>query len=258
MNDSLNNPFWTAIACLVLIFLIAPVLVNIPISLTDTPYLALPKEGFSLTHYESLIRDRTWFQTALNSLFVASMTSIIATVLGTLCAFACWQLGGRIATVLRFVILTPLIVPTIVGALGFRRILVDLGLIDTFLGVILVYVVISLPFVFICVTSSLTLFDMRLLQASRSLGAGNLQSIRRVLIPSIYPGLLAGATLAFVSAWDELVILVFISGRAVLLLPRKMLQGVQGDLNPSLAAASSVLVLLTSLGVLFTLRYRKT
>jgi putative spermidine/putrescine transport system permease protein len=257
MSDDLRSPLWNVVTWLVLVFLALPVLVNFPISLTDNAYLSLPNEGLSLQHYYKLVQDHTWLQTAGRSVIVAASTAVLATIIGGLCAFASWQLSGWVAGAVRTLVLIPLVVPSIVSALGFRRLVVDLGLFDTYPGIILVYVIISVPYVFICVSTSLALFDIKLLHASRSLGANQFQSIRMILVPSIFPGLLAGAVLAFVNAWDELVILLFITGRSVILLPRKMMQGIQEDIDPSLAAAASVLVIMTTIGVLISLRYQK-
>ena len=158
---------------------------------------------------------------------------------------------------IRAIILLPLIIPHIVSALAFRRTLVSFGLFDTFPGTIIADVIMSMPYAFVCVAASLALFDARLLQAARSLGANHFQSMRRVLVPSIMPGLLSGALFSFISAWDELVILLFISSRNVILLPRKMLQGIQDNISPSIAAVASILVMLTAIGVLLASRYRR-
>jgi putative spermidine/putrescine transport system permease protein len=246
------------VAWILLIFLAAPVLVNLPVSLTDRTYLSFPSHGLSLQHYERLIADRVWMQTALNSLFVAAVTSAIATILGGLCAYACWQVTSRLAA--RFIIavvLSPLVIPSIVSALGFRRVLVQMSLFDTYLGVILVHIVTAIPYVFICVSAALRLFDIKYIHAARSLGASQFQAIRRILIPSVFSGLLSGFVLAFIHSWDEVIILLFISGRNVMLLPKRMMQGIQDDIDPTIAAVASVLVVLTTIGVILSMLYNR-
>jgi putative spermidine/putrescine transport system permease protein len=251
-NYALSFATWS-----ILFFIAAPVLVNIPVSLTDKPYLSFPTDGISFAHYQKLVSDASWLQTGLNSFIVAICTSLLATLIGTLCAFSCWQIQNRNwAKALAAVVLFPLVVPSVVSALGFRRILVQTGLYDTFVGITIVHIIVAIPYAFICVSASLRLFDHKYLHAARSLGASQMQAMRWILFPSVMPGMLAGAVLSFINSWDEVVVLLFISARNVVLLPRKMLQGIQDDIDPSLAAASSVFVAVTTIGVILSMVYR--
>lgn len=250
------NPLLWAGAWLILLFLFVPVLITFPVSFTDTSYLSLPTQGVSLRHYQALLADPQWLASAGRSALVASISAVIATLLGGLCAFACWQLTGGLPGLIRGLMLLPLIIPHIVSALAFRRTLVNLGLFDTFAGAILADVIISMPYAFVCVAASLTLFDPKLLQAARSLGASRLLAMRRVLVPSILPGLLSGLLFSFITSWDELVILLFITSRTILL-PRKLLQGIQDYIDPSIAAVASIFVILTAIGVVVAGAYRR-
>lgn len=256
-TDTPRNPLRIAVTVLILFFLFAPVLVTIPMSFSSRNYLSFPTDGLSLRHYQTLLVNMTWAGSAARSAIVALVSAFFATIVGGLAAFACWQMTGRLPGVIRVLILLPLIFPHIVSALAFKRLLAFMGLFDTFAGVILVNVIISMPYVMVSVTASLALFDGRLLQAARSLGASRSQTIWRVLVPSIRPGLIAGAVFAFICAWDELVILLFITSRNVILLPRALLVGIQDNVDPSIAAVASILIAVTTIGVLLASRYRK-
>jgi len=135
--------------------------------------------------------------------------------------------GARrmLAEAVRALMLMPIIVPSIVHALGFYRMWIDLRLLDTFTGVVLVHVVTGFPYVVITVSTALATFDPRLEQAARNLGASMSQTITLVIVPCIMPGILAGAVFAFVHSWDELVVLLFITSRKLYLLPRAIWAG---------------------------------
>ena len=245
-----------AFAWMVLTFLVAPMLVVVPVSLTDTRYLALPEHGLSLQYYANLFGNEVWLSAIGQSLVVAGVSTVAAVVLGTLCAVGCWRIGSRRAEAVRVLMLTPLVVPAIVVALGFYRMWIDLRLLDTFTGVILVNVVTGLPYVVITVSISLANLDPRLEQAARNLGASVGQTVRLVIVPCILPGILSGAIFAFVHAWDELVVLLFITSRRLYLLPRAMWAGINENVDPTIAAVAAVLMLATLGGLLIQRGFR--
>ena len=252
-----ENPIWRVLAWMVLFFLLAPVLVTFPVSVTDNSYLSFPKDGISFQYYNNVLTDPAWIEAAVRSAIVACMAALVATLVAGMCAYACWQLGGRVAALVQGLIMLPMIVPPIVSALGFHRVLVRLGLFDTYPGVILAHTVLVMPFVFICVAASLALFEDKLIHAARSLGASRIQAAWKVLIPSILPGLLSGALFAFITSWDEVVVLLFITSRQVVLLPRELLQGIQDDVDPTIAAVAALLVMATTVGVGVAAVFRK-
>jgi putative spermidine/putrescine transport system permease protein len=131
--------------------------------------------------------------------------------------------------------------------MAFSRLFVPLGLIDSYTGLIMAHTVLSAPLVLITVSASLAGFDPRLEQASRNLGASNWVTMRRVIIPGIKPGILAGAVFAFISSWDEIVVTLFISKFSVYTLPRRMWNGIRENTDPTVAAAAVVLMAITVL-----------
>ena len=228
-----------------LIFLVMPMSVVIPVSLTPHRYLSLPDGEISFRHYLTLFTSEAWLSSILDSAVVAVSASAIAVTCGTLCAIGCWRLANRATNFVRMLMLTPIIVPPIVHALGFYQVWVEIGLIDTYLGVILAHALIGMPFVVITVSTSLANFDVRLEQAARNLGASLSQTVRKVIVPCIMPGVISGGVFAFIMSWDEIVVVLFITSRAVYTLPRKMWDGIQENYDPTIAAVATALILLT-------------
>jgi putative spermidine/putrescine transport system permease protein len=232
-------------AWMVLVFLVAPMVIVAPVSLTPERYLSWPRTGVSFQYYVNLFTNEVWLRAIGQSLWVAVISTALAVVVGTLGAVGCWRVGSRLSEMVRAFMLMPLIVPAIVHALGFYRVWIDLRLLDTFTGVILAHVVTSVPYVLITVSASLANFDPRLEQAARNLGASVAQTVRLVVVPSIRPGILAGAVFAFAHSWDEIVVLLFITSRRLYLLPRAMWDGINEAVDPTIAAVATMLVLLT-------------
>jgi putative spermidine/putrescine transport system permease protein len=240
----------------VICFLLLPIAVVFPVSLTDRRYLSLPAEGLSFAHYANLFHSEAWLSSIGQSFVIACAATAIALVTGTLCAIGCWRISSRLADLVRTAMLVPIIVPTIVYALGLYRLWIDLRLLDTFTGVILAHAVTGIPYVVIIVSTSLAGFELRLEQAARNLGASLSQTLRWVIVPNILPGIVSGAIFAFIHSWDELVIVLFIASRAVFTLPRRIWDGINEHLDPTMAAVATILILLTTSLLLIDLRIR--
>lgn len=243
-----------ASAWAVLIFLLLPCFVTVPVSLTDTDYLALPEHGLSLRYWRNLATSPEWVGGFLQSLGIAACAASLAVCTGTLFAIGCWRLPGRWTGIVRAATLVPMIVPTIVYALGLYRVYARIGLLDSYTGVVLAHAAIGLPYVVITVGATLVNFDPKLEQAARNLGASTLQTLRFVLLPNIRPGILSGAIFSFVVSWDELVIVLFIAGRRVHTLPREIWSGVRESLDPTIAAVATLLIGVTLVALIPTLR----
>lgn len=242
---------------LVICFLVLPITIVFPVSLTDRRYLSLPQDGISFEHYANLLGSREWLTSIGQSFYIGIFSTVIAVAAGTLCAIGCWRLSSRASELVRALMLVPIIVPTIVYALGVYRFWVDFRLLDTYTGVIVVHAVTGIPYVVITVSTALAGFDARLEQAARSLGASTWQTLRRVLLPGILPGLVSGAIFAFIHSWDELVVVLFIASRAVFTLPRRIWDGINEHLDPTMAAVAVILVLLTVVLLTVDLKVRR-
>lgn len=237
------GPVANVLAWSVLLFLLLPITVIFPISLTDQRFLSLPYEGLSLQHYAAFFTSERWLSSTWQSLVIAVVSTILAVVTGTLCAIGCWKLSTRATDLVRAVMLLPIIVPSIVYALGIYRLWIRLDLLDTYTGVILVHGVTGIPYVVITVSTALANFDPRLEQAARGMGASLWQTLAWVILPRIVPGIASGAIFAFIHSWDEAVLILFIASRALFTLPRRMWDGINENLDPVMAVAACVMIM---------------
>ena len=231
----------------IVLFLVLPIAVVVPVSFTPERFLSLPGLHPSLRHYRALVEDPSWAEALRDSLIVAIGSTAVAVALGTAAAVGCWRLSSRLSEFIRVVMLLPIIVPAVVHALGFYRVWAEVGLVDTYTGVIAAHAMKGLPYVLITVSAALADFDQRLEMAARSLGASPARALRSVVLPAARPGILAGAAFAFVTSWDELVVTLFITSRGVVTLPRRIWDGVQDNISPTVAAVATLLILLTAL-----------
>ncbi|WP_426957796.1 ABC transporter permease [Muricoccus radiodurans] len=243
---------WTAA-----IYLVLPITIILPVSLTDRRFLSLPHEGLSLQHYANLIGSPAWTGAIAQSFWIAVASTVVAVVLGTLCAVGCWRLSRRSTEIVRALMLLPIIIPSIAYAIGLYRYFSRLGLLDSFLGVTIAHGVTGIPYVVITVSTALAAFDARLESAARGMGASLSQTLRWVILPRIMPGIVSGAIFAFIHSWDELVIVLFIASRRVFTLPRKIWDGINENLDPAMAAVAVLLVVMTVLLLLLDLTLRR-
>ena len=245
MKTSLAERINLRAAWVLLLFLVAPALIAIPVSLTPKKFLSLPTDSLSLQHFRKLFGSGDWMSSFGQSAVIGIVSAGLATLLGTLCAIGLWRISSRLGEAVRAFLLLPLVVPPIISAMAFYRLFVPLGLIDSYLGLILAHTVLAAPLVLITVSASLAGFDPRLEQASRGMGASGWTTLRRVILPSIRPGVLAGAVFAFIASWDEIVVALFLSKFGVYTLPRRMWNGIRENTDPTVAAAAVVLIAVT-------------
>ncbi len=237
-------------------FLVLPILIVIPVSFTPKRYLSMPAGDWSLRHYEVLISGG-WLSSIGDSLLVAICSALLALAMGTLFAVGHWRLNNGVTRNLRLLLLLPMIVPPIVHAVAFYQAWSILDLLDTYLGLILVHTMKALPFVVLSVTASLVNLDPRLEQASRSLGASSRQTLFYILLPQVRPGMLAGGIFAFITSWDEIIVAIFITSRAVYTLPKRIWDGLFDNVDPAIAALGTIMIIITAIGLLIKDRYEK-
>jgi putative spermidine/putrescine transport system permease protein len=238
------------LAWTVALFLLLPGLVAIPVAFNDSRFIALPTNGLSLRHFETLFTSGGWLASIGDSVGVALASTAIAVSFGTLCAVGLWRVTPWLAGVVAALLLAPMIFPPIVSALAFYRAWVAIGIYDTWIGVVLAHSILAIPYVIITVTTSLSLLDGRLEQAARSLGASPLRTLVDIIIPNIRTGIATAAVFAFIVSWDEIVVTMFVSSRAVYTLPRRMWDGIRENVDPTVAAVAAVLIAITAIGVL--------
>lgn len=232
---------------LVFAFLVLPTLAVIPISLNPSAFLVFPTEGLSLRWYAALFESPAWTQAFRNSLMVAIATTLIATPLGTLAAIGLARMRSRLKPLLIGLFAAPMVVPVIIVAIAFYFLFAPMGLVNSFVGLVLAHTVLAIPFVVVVVHASLQGFDFEVLRAASSLGARPHTVLLRVLAPLIAPGIAAGAVFAFMTSFDETVVALFVAGPDQRTIPLQMFEGVREQISPTITAAATLLVLLSTL-----------
>ncbi len=226
----------------VLLFLIAPILVIMPLSFNAEPYFSYPMPGLSLRWYEDFFTNDRWVLALKTSIIVAAFTTVIATTLGTLAALGLSRANFPARTSIMSVLISPMIVPVIISALGMYFFYTPIGLTNSLPGLTLAHTALATPFVVIVVTATLTGFDHSLARAGASLGADPVRVFRKVILPLILPGVISGALFAFVTSFDEVVVVVFLAGPEQRTLPKQMFSGIREDISPTITAAASMLI----------------
>jgi mannopine transport system permease protein len=232
-------------AVAVLLFLIAPTIVVIVVSLGADPFLKFPPNALSLRWYGEYFADPDWTGPTVFSIVIATLTAVVATVVGTMAALALVRgaLGGR--GVLIAAITAPMIVPHIILAIGLISLFTRVGLKGSLPGFVLAHTVLAAPYVVLTVSAALYRHDVRLDLAAMSLGASRFSAFREVTLPLIAPGVAAGAAFAFITSFDEPVVAFFISGVTQKTLPRKIFEDLDFTLTPTIAAAGTLMTLLS-------------
>lgn len=241
------NPLLRLVSGLVLCFLVLPIAVVIPLSFSSAEYLSFPPPGFSLRWYAHFFADPEWTDALWLSVWVGLVVMFLSVLLGTPAAFALVRGRIRGARLINGFILTPVIVPGIIVAVGVYFFYARIGLVGSPLGLVLAHTCLAVPFVVINVSATLYGFDERLEHAAMSLGASPWVTFRTITLPLIRPGILAGAVFAFITSFDELLVALFVSGSSAVTLPRRMWQQVRFNIEPTIAAVSTLLIVFTTL-----------
>lgn len=226
---------------IVLAFLIAPLLAIIPLSFNSGSYFSYPMAGYSLRWYRKALLNPDWQRAFLNSLGIGAMATLIATVLGTLAALGLSRSSFPWRSVVMPLLISPMIIPVVVVAVGFYMVFAPLGLTDSYAGVVLAHAALGTPFVVITVTASLLSFDRNLVRAAAGLGAPPWTAFRRVTLPLISPAVATGAIFAFATSFDEVVVILFIGGPSQRTVPRQMWSGIREAIDPSILAVATLL-----------------
>jgi putative spermidine/putrescine transport system permease protein len=235
-----------------LVFLMAPVLVVVPLAFNAEPFFTYPIHHFSLKWFHEFLTNETWRTAVKNSFVIATAATLIATTLGTLASVGLTQrnLPGR--ALITAILVSPMIVPVVIVAVGAYFFYSTLGIANSLTGIILAHAVLGTPFVVITVCATLAGFDQALFRAARSLGASPLTAFRRITLPVIWPGLFSGALFAFATSFDEVVVVLFLGSVEQRTIPRQMWTGLREQLSPTILAAAVVLIII-SVGMLVTL-----
>jgi putative spermidine/putrescine transport system permease protein len=243
---SVGNVLLASFAGLVFLFLMLPLLVVFPISVSSASYLQFPPPGFSWQWYQRYLDDPSWIDATIRSVQAATLCTALAMGLGVPLSF--FLVRSRLAgvRVLDRLAAAPIIVPTIILSIALYGVFSRLQLIGEWYGVAIAHTVLALPFVVILVGAGLRTFDEAQEQAAAGLGAAWPRIIWRVTLPQLRPSLISAAFLAFISSFDELVLAMFLSG-ASMTLPKKMFDNIMMEIDPTIAAVSVLQILLVGL-----------
>jgi putative spermidine/putrescine transport system permease protein len=240
---------WVAVL-LIVAFLCLPSFFVIPVSFTSGTFIEFPPRGFSLRWYETYLASPGWVSATVRSLVVAFLTGLLATALGAAAAFVLvrQRLVGRTAIIT--LVLAPLVLPRIIIAVALFYLYARLSMVGTVAGLVLGHTVLAVPYVVITVMAVLKNYDERLDQAAWSLGASKWSTLWRITLPQIRGGIIAGFLFAFITSFDELTIALFVSGGSAATLPRQMWSDLLLQVNPTLAAVSTLILVFVTLFIL--------
>ncbi len=245
------------LACLAALFLIAPILIVVPMSFSTAISFQFPPPGYWLGYYRKFFTSEDWLEPALNSLVIALGAMVLTMLLVIPAAFGYVRYRFRGKSVVNLLVMSPLIVPHVVSALAYYGFLGRFKLAGTHLGVIVAHGVLAVPVAFLVISATLKGFDRNLERAAMSAGAGPLRTFVHVTLPVLRPGMLVGALFAFLSSFNEAVVALFIAGRGAVTLPKKMYESIRLESDPVIAVVSTLLVSAVVLGVLASLLARR-
>ena len=256
---------YLTICALVLFFLVMPLIAVIPISFSSSPFLqftsqmlAFEPEAYSVRWYKMLIGDcydpgittvctDRWVRGAQNSLFIGIIATFLATTLGIMAALGLSRPHMPFRKAIMAIMISPLIVPLIITASGLFFFFAKFNLVATYTGLIFAHTVLGLPFVVITVTATLVGFDQNLIRAAASLGGSPFLNFFKIQMPLILPGVISGGLFAFITSFDEVVIVLFVGGPEQVTLPRQMWSGIRQEISPTILSAATILVIISIL-----------
>jgi len=238
----------------VFFFLIFPIVVIIPLSFNSVPFFTFTEEmlsfdpaGYSLRWYRDFFTNLNWQGAVNNSLIIALFSTLLATVLGTLAALGLSRRHVPLRTTLMAILISPMIVPLIISACGMFFFYSRVNLQGTFIGVILAHAALGTPFVVITVTATLVGFDHSLTRAAISLGASPARAFFKIIVPLILPGVISGALFAFITSFDEVVVILFVGSYEQRTIPWQMFSGIREQISPTILAVATLLVVVSIL-----------
>ena len=256
-KDKVWHYTFRVICFAIFFFLLAPILIMIPLSFNAAPFftftremLTLNPEGFSMRWYEDFLGSASWRRSIQNSFLIGISATIVSTVLGTLAALGLSRSEMPAKGLIMGILISPMIVPLIISAAGMFFFFSSVNLAGTYLGVVLAHAALGTPFVVITVTATLVGFDHSLTRAAANLGASPTRTFFKITMPLILPGVISGALFAFITSFDEIVVVLFVAGPEQRTIPREMWSGIREDISPTILAVATILVLIS--GALLT------
>ncbi len=231
----------------VLFFLITPILVIMPLSFSSGTFLTYPLPGLSLRWYDAFLNSPQWMDAVQNSFIIAPASTLLATILGTLAAIGLTRPEFPFKNLITGILISPMVVPIVIVAVGMYFSFAEIGLANTYTGLVLAHTALGVPFVIITVTATLQGFDDNLVRAAASMGANPIFTFFKVVLPLIAPGVFSGALFAFATSFDEVIVILFMAAPDQHTLPMQMFSGIRENIDPTIAAAATIIIVFSSL-----------
>ena len=264
------------LCALIFLFLIMPIIILIPLSFNQEPYfsftpgmLALDKEAFSFRWYMDILtngivdpeakegwwtdvwQNAQWVRSIKNSFIIGIGATLLATSIGTLAAIGLSRSEMPYRRAIMALLISPMIVPLVITASGLFYFYSQIGIAKSYTGIILSHAILGTPFVIITVTATLAGFDNNLTRAAANLGAGPIRTFFKVQMPLILPGVISGGLFAFITSFDEVVVVLQLADVRQRTIPRQMFSGIREQISPTILAVATILVIL-SIAILTT------
>ena len=233
------------LAGLIMVFLVAPTLIVIPMSFSESQYLEFPPREWSTRWYDHYFNSDEWMSATWTSLQVAVLTMLVATPLGIMAAYGLYVSNFRFAHLLFITLITPMMVPVVLVAIGVFYAYVKLKLVNTVIGLVLAHSILAIPLVLIVISAGLKTYDMNQERVARSLGASRFYAFMVITLPQIRFAVVSSALLAFITSFDEVIIAMFVSGGENSTLTRSMFNALRDQIDPTIASISTIMVLVS-------------
>ena len=248
-----GNRLWLYIlATIIMMLLVIPTFIVIPMSFSDSQYLEFPPSNWSIRWYDVYLESPKWMQATVTSIQVGILTMLLATPLGTMAAYALYVSGHRAARAIFVCLITPMIVPVILIAIGTFYAYGRFGLNNTITGLVMAHTVLAAPLVMIVITSALRNYDLNQERVARSLGATRIKAFFVITLPQIRFSVVTAALLSFLTSFDEVIIAIFVSGGSNATLTKHMFSALRDFIDPTIAAISTIMILVSTTLLLAT------
>ena len=249
----LKDRIWLYFIALIILFLlVVPSLIVIPMSFSESQYLEFPPKNYSTRWYENYFFSIDWLQATWTSVKVGVLTIFLATPLGIMAAYGLVNSNARLRSILFPIMISPMMVPVILVAIGLFYFYVQFGMVNSILGLVLGHSLIAMPLVLIIVLSALNNYDMNQEKVARSLGASRLRAFFEITLPQIKFSIISASLISFLTSFDEVIISLFVSGGDNSTITRSMFLALRDQIDPTIAAISTILIIISSVFLILT------
>jgi putative spermidine/putrescine transport system permease protein len=243
-----GSRFWLyVLSIVIMLLLVVPTFIVVPMSFSGSQYLEFPPTNWSMRWYDEYLESSKWMRATVTSIQVGVFTMLVATPIGTMAAYALFVSGHRAAKALFVFLITPMIVPVILIAIGAFYAFGRTGFNNTIAGLVMAHTVLAAPLVMIIITAALRSYDLNQERVARSLGATRLKAFFVITLPQIKFSVVTAALLSFLTSFDEVIIAIFVSGGVNATLTKQMFSSLRDFIDPTIAAISTILVLVSTI-----------